>query len=103
MAGDFVMRNHGAIERAIHVENASDCSKTSQNAVLLGKDRSRRALAGINAGVAGRIARGPVLEQRVLNNGGDATAVKVHNADVGSKSCTKLFGTNVYRHKLLIM
>jgi len=82
MAGDFVMRNYGAIQRAIHVENAPDRSKTSQNAVLLGKNCSRRALAGINAGVAGRIARGPVLEQRVLNNGGDTTAVKVHNAVV---------------------
>jgi hypothetical protein len=71
------MRSHSAVERGVDIENAADAADAGQNALLLGKNGGRRALVGINAGVAGRVARGPVFEQRVLKNRGNAPAVKV--------------------------
>src|SRR6266700_7811033 len=53
MAGNFVMRDHCAIEHCEHVKNAGCCSNASQNTILLGKYGADSALVGINAGVAG--------------------------------------------------
>src|SRR6266536_3553968 len=83
MAGDLVMRHHGTVERAIDIENARNGTQAGKDAVLLGENGSGSALAGIDAGVAGRIARSPVFEQSVLDDGGYATAVKVHEPVVG--------------------
>ena len=68
MGRDFVVRGDRTIERGVYIEDASDASDAGQNAILLGQDRCRRPLVGIDAGVAGRIARRPVFEQRVLEN-----------------------------------
>ena len=81
MRGDFVVRSHGAVERGVDIEDAAHAADAGQNAILLGQDGGRRPLIGIDAGVAGRIARGPVFEQRVLQNRGDASAVKVHSSN----------------------
>ena len=83
MAGNFVMRDHCAIEHGEHVKNAGCCSNASQNTILLGQYGAYGALVGINAGVAGRIARGPVFEQRVFKDCRNAPAVKVHICSCG--------------------
>jgi len=72
MAGDLVMRDYRAVERGIDIENARDRPNASENAILLGNHRANGALVGIDAGIAGRIARCPVFEQRILKYGGDA-------------------------------
>ncbi len=74
MRGHFVVRSHRAVERRIDIENARHAADARQNAFLLGENRRRRPLVGIDAGIAGRIARRPVFEQRVLDNRGDASA-----------------------------
>ena len=44
-------------------------------------------MACINAGIAGRIAGGAIFQQRVLDDGGNATSVPVHRSVVvGSSS-----------------
>ena len=63
--------------------NATDAG---QNAILLGQNRARRALVGIDAGVAGRIPRGPVFEQRVLQDRGNAPAVPIHRSVASGQS-----------------
>ena len=73
MRGDFVVRSDSAVERGVNIENARHAADAGENAILLGEDGRRRALVGIDAGVAGRIARGPVFEQRVLEDRGDAS------------------------------
>jgi len=78
MRGHFVVRSHGAIERGVDIEDARYTTDASQNAIFFGEDGGRRALVGIDAGIAGGIARGPVFEQRVLQDRGDASGVKVH-------------------------
>ena len=73
MGGNFVVRSDGAVEGRINVENARHTSNSGENAFLLGYDCRRGSLVGVNASVAGGIARGPVFEQRVLEDGGDAS------------------------------
>ena len=64
---NFEMGNDGAIEGSIHFEDSRDGAHTRENALLLGQNSARRALRRVDAGVAGRIARGSVFEQRVLD------------------------------------
>jgi len=78
MSGDFIVRGDGAVEVGVDVKNAGDAANAGESAILLGKHGARRALVGIDAGIAGGIARGPVFLQRVLDNGGDASAIPVH-------------------------
>jgi len=85
MRGDFVVRRYGAIERGVDIENARHAADSRENAILLSENGGRGALVGIDAGVAGGITRGPVFEQRILDDGGDASAVKVHKAVVSRK------------------
>ena len=73
MAGHLVMRNDRSVERRIDVENSRNASQAGKNAVLLGDNCRRSALVGIDAGVAGRIARRPIFVQRVLKNRGNAS------------------------------
>jgi len=72
MRGDFIVRGHGAVQRCINVKDAAHTADTGENAVLLGKNSGRSLLIGVHAGVTGGIARSPVFEQRVLQDGGDA-------------------------------
>src|SRR5579862_8403739 len=88
MRGDFIVRGHRAVEGGVHVENARYASDSGKNAFLLRYDGRRRALVGIDAGIAGRIARSPVFQQRVLENGGDATAIPIHKAVVSCQFST---------------
>ena len=91
MAGDLVVRDHGAIQRGIHVENARHAADPGQNAILLREDGAGGALAGIDAGIAGGIAGRAVFEQRVLENRGNPSAVPVHSLPdydhVGQRAC----------------
>ncbi len=68
MSGDLIMRSNRAIQFRVNVENAGHAADPSQNAILLGEDGAGGALIRIDAGVAGGIARGPVLLQRVLDD-----------------------------------
>src|SRR5207245_2823500 len=78
MADHLVMRNYCAIQRGVNLENPWDRSNSRQNTFLLGQNRTRRPLGGIDARIARRIARRPVFEQRVLENCAYATAIPVH-------------------------
>ena len=78
MAGDFVVRSDGSIEHRINIQNARHAADSGENAILLGDDGSGRALAGIDAGIAGRVAGGAIFQQRVLDNGRNAATVPVH-------------------------
>ena len=73
MRGDFIMRGDGAVKLGIDIENARHTADSGENTILLGYDGRGRTLAGIDAGVAGGIARGPVFEQRVLEDSGEAS------------------------------
>src|SRR5205814_5658903 len=55
MAGDLVMRNYGAVEGSINIENPRNAPQPCEDAILFGKNGSGGALAGINAGIAGCI------------------------------------------------
>src|SRR5436309_1350570 len=79
MAGHFIMRNHGAIQHSIYIENAGHRAQSGKNAILLGKNRARRALVRIDTRVTCRIARSPVFEKSVLDNRSDASAIEVHS------------------------
>src|SRR5208337_1519164 len=83
MGGDFVVRSDSAIEGGVDIEDAGNYTDAGENAIFLGEDGGRGALIGIDAGVAGGVARGPVFEQRVFDDRGDASTVKVH--DYGSQ------------------
>ena len=78
VGSDLVVRGDGSVERGVDVEDAADAADASENAILLGEERGGGALTGIDAGVTGGIAGGPVFEQRVLDNCRDASAVEVH-------------------------
>src|ERR1700721_1020436 len=71
--GDFVVRSDGAVERGVDVEDAADAADAGENAILFGEDGGRSALTGIDAGVTGGIAGGPVFEEGVLDNCRDAS------------------------------
>ena len=73
MRGDFVVSGDGAVERGVHIENARHAADSGEDAILLGHDRRGGALVGVDAGVAGGIARCPVFEQRVLQDRGQAS------------------------------
>ena len=73
MRGDFVVGSDGSVERGVDIENARDAADSGEDAILLGHDRRGRTLVGIDAGVAGGIARRPVFDQRVLEDSGDAS------------------------------
>ena len=73
MSSDLIVSCDGAIERGVNVENARNAAEAGDNALLLGEDGGGSALIGIDAGVAGGIARGAVLGERVLQNGRDAS------------------------------
>ncbi len=74
----FVVRSDGAVEGGVNVKDAADAADAGENAVLFGEDGGGSALIGVDAGVAGGVAGGAVFEQGVLDDGGDAAAVKVH-------------------------
>src|SRR5713226_8549949 len=78
MTGDLVMRDHCPVQRSIDVQDTRNTAQSRQDAVLLGDDGGRSALVGLDASVAGGIAGGTVLQQRVLQHGGNAAAVPVH-------------------------
>src|SRR5579864_6493874 len=80
MTGDLVMRNYSAIECGIDVENTCNAAEPGENAILFRQYGARGALVGIDAGVAGRIACRPVLEQRILQHRGNAPAIPVHKS-----------------------
>src|SRR5271165_2350018 len=80
MGRNLVMGSHRAIQGGIHVQNAGDAADARENAVLLGENRSRGTLVRINAGIAGGVARRAILQQRVLDNRGDASAIPVHRS-----------------------
>src|SRR4029077_14595230 len=84
MRGDLVMRSHRPIELGIHIQNARDAANARQNAILFCQNRGCSTLVGIDAGVAGRIARSMVLLQRVLDDCGNASAIPVHKSVVGT-------------------
>ena len=73
MRRDFVMRSDRPVERGINVQNPRHAADPGQNALLLGNNRRRRPLIRIDASIARRIARRPILEQRVLQNRGNAS------------------------------
>src|SRR5215471_15517463 len=59
--------------------NGADPGK---NAVFLGEDGRGGALVGLDAGVAGGVVRGPILVQRVLDDGGNSPAIPVHEFSI---------------------
>ncbi len=85
MRGDLVVRSDRAIKDSVDVEDARDHADASEDAILFGKDGRGGALARVDAGVAGGVARGAVFKERVFQDRGNASAVKVHRA---SGSCS---------------
>src|SRR5581483_8669493 len=75
---DFVVGSHGAIECGINIQNPACAADPRQNAILLGENGGGSALVGINAGVAGGVARGAILEERILQNRRKSPAIPVH-------------------------
>ena len=82
MAGHFVVRNDSTVEHGEDVENRGDDTESCENAVLFGDDCSGCSLVRIDAGVTGGVARGAIFQQRVLQDGGNASAVPVHGNQV---------------------
>jgi hypothetical protein len=74
------MRGDSAVEIGIHVENTGNRADPTENAVLFGNNGSRSALIGVDAGIAGGIARGPIFLQRIFDDAGDASAIPVHDS-----------------------
>src|SRR3981081_389754 len=73
------MRSDSAVEHGVNIENAAYAAYAGENAVFFGENGRRRALVGIDAGVAGGVARSPVFEQSVFQNRGDAAAIPIHD------------------------
>ena len=73
MRRHLVVGGNGTVERGIHIENARHAPDAGQNAVLLGHDRRGRPLVGVDAGIAGGIARRPIFDQRVFQHCGKAS------------------------------
>src|SRR5580698_10212793 len=86
MGSDFVVRSDGAIQFRVHVENAGHAADPGQDAILLREDGASGTLIRIDTGVAGGIARGPVFLERVLDDGGDASAIPVHVSRSSAKT-----------------
>src|SRR6185437_15513843 len=80
MAGNLIMRSHSSIQQRINVQDAGHAAQSRENALLFCDDGARGALPGINAGVAGGIAGGAVLQQCVLHNPGNPPPVPIHNS-----------------------
>jgi len=78
VAGDLGMRRHGAVERGEDVEDATHAPNAREHAILFGQDGGRGALVHIDTSVGGGIARGAVLQQRVLQDGRDSSVRPVH-------------------------
>ena len=91
VSGDLVMRSHGAVEHRVNIENAAYAANAGENAVFFGENGRCRAPVGIDAGVAGGVARRPVFEQSVFQNGGNSSAIPVH---WGSCSSVLRFASN---------
>src|SRR6185437_4987276 len=79
MRSNLVVTGHSAVDQRINVQNARDASDARKNTILFGQNGGRGPLVGINAGVAGGIMRGPVFEQRVLQNCCEASAIPIHS------------------------
>ena len=80
MAGHLIVRDDGTVERGEHVEDGWNHAHAGEHAILLGEHDAGGSLIGLDAGIAGRIARGPVFEQRVLDNGCDTAAVPIQGS-----------------------
>jgi len=76
--GDFVVGGHSSVEGGVHIENARHTTDSGEDAILFGDNGRGRALVGVDAGVAGGIARRPVFDQRVLQDGGEASRIPIH-------------------------
>src|SRR5579864_569914 len=89
VARDFVMRDYSTVEGREYIENGRNYAQTRKNAILFRDDGGRRPLIRINASVAGGIARRPVFEQCVFEDGGNAAAVEVHKvrSQVTGRGC----------------
>ncbi len=73
MRGDFIVSRNGSVEGGIDVENSRHTSDAGENALLPGDDGRRRALVGIDAGVASGIARRAVFDECVFEDRGEAS------------------------------
>src|SRR5262249_45856423 len=80
MADDFGMADHVRIELLVHFQNAADRAHAGKNAVLLGQDRRRGSLLRIDARPRSCVTGGLVLQQRVLQNGGNSSTMPIHTS-----------------------
>src|SRR5437868_7107170 len=78
MTRDLVVRSNGSIQCRVNLEYPRNAADPGQDAILFSDDGRGRPLIRIDAGIACRIARGPILVQRVLDNRGKASAIPVH-------------------------
>src|SRR5580704_1825330 len=83
MRCDLVMRRYRAVQSGIHVENARHAANARENTILLGENRCRGTLVCVNARIAGSVARGTILQQCVLDDSGNASAIPIHKLVVG--------------------
>ena len=72
------MGGNSAIQGGVDLQNSRDAADARENAILLGENGASGELRRIDRGVAGRVARGAIFEQRVLDNGGKATRIPIH-------------------------
>src|SRR5947209_14947200 len=87
MGRDFIMGSYSAVQRSVDIEDSRNAADSRQNAILFGNDGRGGPLIGVNAGIAGRIAGGAVLQQGILDNGGRASRIPIHRC-VGTGALT---------------
>src|SRR5437879_4700484 len=78
MSSHLVMRSHSSVQSSIDIENPRHASDSRQNTVLLRNDSSGGPLIRLNTGVAGRVARGAIFQQRILDHGSKPSTSPVH-------------------------
>src|SRR5262249_60025845 len=88
-----VVGDHRAIEHGVNIKNSRDAAQAGQNALLLGNHGPDRPLVGIDAGIGGGVAGGPVFEQRVFQNRSNAPAIPVHTLDRERRASRRSSGT----------
>src|SRR5205807_10449831 len=78
VAGYIRMADDIAVQAFVDSQDPANDADACKNTVLLGDDRGRGALLGVDAGARGGIAGGFVLQQRMFQNCGNPAALPIH-------------------------
>ncbi len=85
MAGDLVVGYDGSVDGGEYVEDGGNYADARKDAVLFREHGGSGFLIRLHASVAGRVARGAILEQRVLQDRGEVAIGPVHKSVVSGK------------------